>query len=639
MNKIINIGIFAHVDAGKTTLTEQLLYKSGAIRTLGRVDTGNTHTDTMDLERERGISIVSQPIAFTYKDLKVNLIDTPGHVDFVAEVERSLLPLDAAILVISAKESVQSHTRTLFHALETQKTPILIAVNKVDRLGVDIDQVLGDIQDLMKKSVPLQVVESYGTKDTQISALPETLDRRFLESLAEVSDASLDAYCQGLEDPVAIEDHFIRGIGNQDFYPLVFMSAMHGIGIEACLEAIFRWLPKPTWPADAPIGGMVFKVLCNHIKTKTHYIKLTSGHIGIRELIGDDKISRIMALQNGQLESVERLYAGDIGLVTGLHHLKVGDTFGTYTKALTNTLAQPSLSVKIGPERPSQRPGLLDALENMAAVDPYLSYQISEVDDHIYLNLFGYVQMEVVKEQLWRQYHIPVNFDDPTAIYKETPLAASEYIAGWGHEGMPYPVGVGLRVEPLPLGSGFQYTSEITTGFLKQTYQNGIEDGVSAYLDQGLKGWGLTDMKVTLIAYEYDSVSSTVSHYRDLTPIVLFEALKKVGTQLLWPIGDFYLNVPIAYMGRAVGDLTRMGASITKQVPETQSVSLTGTIPLVQALHYAMTVRAYTSGQGSFETRLTGYAPAPKGHEKNRVKFKVDPGERGTYLMYKRRAL
>jgi len=251
--------------------------------------------------------------------------------------------------------------------------------------------------------------------------------------------------------------------------------------------------------------------------------------------------------------------------------------------------------------------------------------------------LFGHVQLEILKEQLLRQYGVDVNFGDPSAIYMETPKGVGEYRAGWGHEGMPYPVGVGLRVEPLPLGSGFVYESQITTGYLKQTYQNGIVDGLHAYKDQGLMGWELTDMKVTLIDFEYDSVMSSVSHYRDLTPLVLFEALKQVGTQLLWPVGDFTLEVPLELMGKATSDLARMGACIEDNCMDSQVVKLTGSIPLVNAINYSLEVRAYTSGKGYFETRHRGYDVAPQGHVATRAKFKVDPANRGAYLMHKSR--
>lgn len=635
---IKNIGIFAHVDAGKTTLTEQLLYQTGAIRQLGRVDHGNTQTDSMALERERGISIISMPTSYNYQGQKINIIDTPGHVDFVAEVERSMLVLDGAILVISAKEGVQSHTRLLFNALSRMEVPTLIFINKIDRMGVEIEVVLAEIRKQLTPNIcVLQEVSGEGSKQAQIQAATLQPDDALIEALSTVDEEILLDYLDGVEiSHERLHQTMVTAVAARTLYPVLFGSALNGIGMQEMLGGINELLPNfsmpdiNSTPSDGA-SGIVFKVA--HQPGRVCMVKLTAGHIEHRGTLGENKITGLSRWNHGQTESINVLHAGDIGIVMGLHQFKVGDTFGHGINRKGFALGKPTLKVKISVDRPTQRQALLDALTIMADNDPYLSYELNEFNDDIYITLFGYVQMEIVEETLKRAYSIDIEMADPMTIYMETPVQMAEASVSMYEDGLPYHAAVGFRVEPLPRGSGVEYGSEITTGFLKQTFQNGVEDGVYAYLDQGLHGWELTDLKITLISYEFSSPVSTPSDYRDLSPLVLFDALKQAGTKLLWPLSEYQLEVPTDQMGRAMSDLKRMKATFEEPTIEGETCTITGIIPVDLSHNYALTVHQYTSGMGHYESKVIGYEDAPNDIYKERPRFKVDPSNRGEYLL------
>jgi len=633
---IKNIGIFAHVDAGKTTLTEQLLYHTGAIRKLGRVDHGDTQTDSMALERERGISIISMPTSYTYQGQKINIIDTPGHVDFVAEVERSMLVLDGAILVISAKESVQSHTKLLFNALKRMAVPTLIFVNKIDRMGVEIAKVLATIREQLSPAISvLQEVTNAGSKEAQLHTLTLQPDDALIELLATSDESLLIDYLEGEEiTHTRLYQTLQQAVAATVVYPVVFGSALNGIGLTEILDTINQLLPDFVPLESDETSGIVFKIARQHGKSgRVCMIKLTAGEVIHRGFIGEDKVTGLSRWNHGQIEPVSLLQAGDIGMVVGLHHFQVGDTFGQGTRNKGFALGKPTLKVKVQVERPTQRQELLDALTVMADNDPYLSYQLNAFNDDIYITLFGYVQMEIIEETLKRDYGIDIEMTDPMTIYMETPARVAEAAVSMHEDGLPYHAGVGFRVEPLPPGSGIEYISDVPTGHLKQTFQNGVVDGVHAYLDQGLHGWELTDLKITLISYDFNSVVSTPSDYRDLSPLILFDALKKARTKLLWPMSEYQISVPTTQMGRAMSDLRQMKATIDDPLIEADRCTITGIIPVDLCHNYQLTVHQYTGGLGYFESKVIGYEDAPSDVHKERPRFKLDPANRGEYLL------
>lgn len=633
---IKNIGILAHVDAGKTSLTEQLLYLTGAIRNLGRVDHGNTQTDTLALERERGITIKSMSSSYNYQGQKINIVDTPGHVDFVAEVERSMLLLDGAILVISAREGVQSHTKLLFNALKRMEIPTLIFVNKIDRVGVDIEKVITEIRIQLSSDIfLLQDVINQGSRQAQIKDLALQADDDLIELLSQVDETIMLDYLEGEHISIRrLHDTLKLSIAERAIYPVLFGSALHGIGMQEMLNEINELLPQFNAPDTDEPGGIVSGVTrMSDITTgRVCVIKLTSGKIKHRGFIGEDKITHLLRWNHGQVEAVQTLHTGDIGMVVGLNHLNVGDTFGEEAHHKNFSLAKPMLKVKVLVDRPDQRKNLLEALTLIEESDPYLSYELSEFSDDVYINLFGYVQMEIIQETLKRDFGVGIQMTDPMTIYMETPSAIAESIIAIHEDGLPFLAGIGFRIEPLARGSGIQYVSELKIGGLTKRFLNGIADGVFSHLDQGLHGWELTDMKIILIDYQLIP-DSTPAEYRKLCPLVVFDALKKAGTKLLWPISEYQLSIPTTEMGKAMSDLRKMKATIEEPTIKGDNCIITGNVPVALCQNYEVAVHQYTAGMGYFESKFFGYEDAPQDMYQKRPQFQVDPANRGEYLI------
>lgn len=655
----ITLGIFAHVDAGKTSITEQLLYCAGAIRAAGTVDQGNTHTDTLALERERGISIMAAPISFEYRGIKFNLIDTPGHTDFVAEVERSMAVLDGAILVISAKEGVQSHTRLLFSTLQRLGIPTIIFVNKIDRMGVDLDALMAQVRsELTPDVLPLQAVTNAGSCDCTLSTLfdesyhvLEEARWQVAENLIALSQSLIETLSPQLQQQLIeaqLSDSLLPWLKSRTeqgmIHPLLFGSAKLGLGIEACLEALSQLLPSFSlnpFNAAAPLG-YAFKVLRPHAKTREVFIKLYQGSIGIREALAGCCVTRIEALHQGERVVVDRLYAGDMGIISGLSTLRVGDLCDAHQVLSPDVLQQqplpkptsalrtPLLSVRLMPAKPSERVALLDALGRLADQDPYLCYTLSPHDPGIQLQLFGVVQLEILTETLLREAQLEIHCDAPQPLYAETPLLATAVEIPI-YKRYSFAAGVGVRIEPLPLGSGLIIDSEVSLGDLRQTFQNGALEGLRSYLDQGLIGWPITDARILFTHSGFDSVSSTPKDFRDLAPLAVFEALKHSGTQLLWPMQRFELIVPEQAMSRAIADLAAMQSDYQVVGPG----RLSGRVPIATSLNYAQHVQHFTEGQGLWATTFDGYAPAPTAHVAERPYYSVHPTATQAYLKAK----
>jgi ribosomal protection tetracycline resistance protein len=633
LRNIKNIGIFAHVDAGKTTLTEQLLYNAGAIKEAGRVDNGDTRTDNNSIERERGISIYTMPASYDYKDQQINIIDTPGHVDFVAEVQRSMLVLDGAVLVISAREGVQSHTKLLFKSLKKMNVPTLIFINKIDRMGVDTAAVIKQIKKQLTEDIFItQSIQNEGTKEASIDNLPLTADDNTIEILSAYDGCLLDDYLDNKKiDTARLGSSLQYAIKTCHLYPVLYGSALKNIGIHIMQDCINEMLPMFEAGKQSKLGGVVFKIFYTNNQIRNIVVKLTSGSIKKYDYIGDDKITSIYTWKHGRVHSVDYLCAGEIGYLINARHLNIGDAFGCEHKHKMVDLGKPTLKAKISPATKSSRVALLSALNIMADCDPYLGYELNEFSDDIYINMFGHVQMEIVEETLKRDFDIDIEIDKPMTIYMETPIDTAE--ASVRIFTLPFAAGIALRIKPLPLGSGVVYRHDVQTGGLTKQFLKAIEDGVYSYLDQGLMGWEITDVEISLIDYQFNSVDSTPSDYRRLAPLVLFRALNEAKTRLLWPVHEYILSVPTNLMGRAINDLNTMKASIDTPQITGESCTITGKVPVEHINDYNLTVHEYTSGIGYFDSTLSGYEYAPDDISAQRKFFKTDASNEKEYLM------
>ena len=636
--KKLNIGIIAHVDAGKTTLTENILFLGGAIAKTGRVDKGDTQTDSMAVERRRGISVKATTTSFCYEDIKFNLIDTPGHVDFVAEVERSLSVLDGVVLVISAREGLQSQTRILMDTIMAQKIPTVIFINKIDRMGVQIEELIQETNEYMNERLIITqqlkltpesppVITSYNDED-YISRNADTLymlDDDLMEQFVNNKKITTELFNQKLV-------HFVN---QGELYPVFFGSALHGIGVECLLSQLPFYLPVSIDDNNKPLSGVVFKV-DNSGRERQVYVRLYQGSLNIRKQLKyrgkEEKVTRLSQLVDGKIVNQNSIEAGDIGILY-VKDLKVGDVLGEmWSKTRDIRLARPTFSVEVYPKLPEQKRAMYEALTLLADEDPLLDLYSEK---KLAVKMFGEIQLEILKELLLERYNIPVSFSDPVTIYMETPLSTATAKAYMFKDGIPYAATVGFRVEPLPQGSGLQYVTEVSYGDLEKTFQVAVEEAVLETCKNGMYGWEVTDAKVVFNFSEYNSVDSTPSDYRNLTPIVLMEAFIKAGMGLLEPYLDFELRVPLSSVGKALNDLRSMNAIINETKSDDISI-ITGLAPVDECKNYGTKVASYTEGQGVFLTKFHGYRDTEFTQDKvNEDEISI-AANKTLYLMHKR---
>lgn len=636
INKVLNIGIFAHVDAGKTTITEQLLFKSGVIKKIGRVDHGNTVTDSMSQEKKRGITIQAQPISFPINDIKINLIDTPGHVDFVAEVERSMQVLDGAILVLSAKEGVQAHTYLMFNSLRKLGIPFIIFINKIDRVGSDTLAVTQEIKkSLTNNIISIQKVFSEGTKEANVSDLFNSNIGENIELIAEYDEEVFNGFINNKVISTArLNNSIIKLSKNGILHPIVSGSALSGTGIIELLQAIKHFLPSNKLHTSGKSSFKVFKIKRNTKDIKQYYIKVFSGTVRVKDSIKGKKISKIDQLTHGKEVTSLSLLTGDIGIIYGVD-LEVGDSIGDIDSVKTLSLGSPTIKAGIKAVNPEHKHLLIHGINRIAESDPFLEYEQSKDHDEIYLNFFGEVQMEIVKDILLEKYGIEAQFLDPTVIYRETPIGIGEALIEMSDSENPFHATVGIIIKGGEPSSGIEIKSNVRVGNVPTSMWQGIHDGIYSALEQGLSGWAVTDITIIITKVEFNP-NSTPAEFRDITPMVVLEALNRAGTKLLWPLLHFELKVPKVYYGKAVSDLLKMKAVFTDPDISNEIVTIKGSIPVEKSRDYVLELADYTSGKGMMTTWFFCYSTADCALNKERKKIYPDPLDKTLYIMGKR---
>jgi ribosomal protection tetracycline resistance protein len=643
--KIVNIGILAHVDAGKTTITENLLFHSGIIKEAGRVDLGNTQTDSMELERRRGISIKASATSFTWNDIKINLIDTPGHVDFISEVERSLNVLDGAILVISAVEGIQSQTRILFNTLKALKIPTIIFINKLDRLGADSNKLINEIRKTMTKEIiSLQKVYGEGSKDIILDDLfkSDILNDDMINVLSDIDDSFLEAYVKDMNlDKCDIKKKIVFHSKQGSLYPVLFGAASLGIGIKELLNGITQYFPTYDGDSSEDLSGVVFKIERTDNNEKKVYVRLFQGKVCVRDIISvsnkdiTEKIKKINTLKNGKLIDESSICAGDIGIIYGTKSLQIGDIIGLPSSRIRNaSIVNPAFVTTISAVDIEKTDALFQALTILSEEDPFLELE-TDNQGHMYINLFGEIQMEILSSILEDLYNIKVEFSNTQTIYKETPKGVGTATMYMRREFNPFWATVGLKIEPDTRGAGLSYISNVSTGSLPKSFQNAIEEAVISTSKQGLFGLEVTDAKVTLIFGEFSSPVSTPADFRNVTPMVFMEALNEAKTQLLEPVSEFELRIPKSVISKAMWDLETMRATYNEPVIIEDEMLIKGFIPVDNSKEYKLKIAAYTEGKGTFITKFYGYKEVPFELAKTREKTTWDPLNKKEYLLYK----
>ena len=609
--KIINIGILAHVDAGKTTLTESLLYTSGAITELGSVDKGTTRTDTMALERQRGITIQAAVTSFDWKNYKINIVDTPGHMDFLAEVYRSLSVLDGAILVISAKDGVQAQTRVLFHALRKMKIPTIIFVNKIDQGGINLQSVYQNIREKLSD----EIIVMQDVLFTPEVSLTDIADIEKWESVVGENDELLEKYIAG--EPLEIQDlqrEKCRRIQNSSLFPVYHGSAKNNIGTEKLIEVITETFTSGADNNQSELCGSVFKIEYTDQKKRLVYLRLYSGTLRLRDTIllaqkQKLKITEMRIPSNGEIVQADIACCGEIAILSN-DTLKLNDILGN-TELLPRKAWEenptPLLRTTVEPQKPEQRELLLNALTEIADTDPLLHYYVDTITHEIILSFLGKVQLEVICSLLIERYHVNINVKEPTVIYLERPSKAANHTIHIEVPPNPFWASIGLSVTPLPMGSGVQYESKVSIGYLNQSFQNAVAEGVRHGLEQGLYGWEVTDCKICFEYGLYYSPVSTPADFRFLAAVVLEQALKKCGTQLLEPYLSFTLYAPQEYLSRAYNDAPKYCAEIESTQLKNDEVIFKGKIPARYIGEYRNDLNFYTNGRSVCLTELKGY--------------------------------
>ncbi len=507
--RTLNLGILAHVDAGKTSLTERLLYAAGVIDQIGSVDDGSTQTDSLALERRRGITIRSAVVSFVINDVTVNLIDTPGHPDFIAEVERVLNVLDGAVLVISAVEGVQAQTRVLMRTLARLHIPTLIFVNKIDRGGAQHERVLQSIAEKLTPAlVSMGSTHQLGTRTADFTRYREG-DVGFVASLADAlaahDDALLSAYVADMAavSYTQLRDQLAAQTRQALVYPVFFGSAITGAGVDELIAGIAELLPAAEGDIDGPVSGSVFKIERGSAGEKIAYVRMFSGSVRTRDRLqfrdSEAKVTAIGVFDRGSAVSRASVTAGQIAKLWGLGDIQIGDTLGVSRTTSDHHFAPPTLESVIVPRQPAQKGALHVALAQLAEQDPLINLRLDDVRHEISISLYGEVQKEVIQDTLANDYNLEVDFRETTTICIERPIASGAAVEIQRKESNPFLATIGLRVEPAPLDTGVQFRLDgEVLGTMPLAFFKAVEDAVLNTIQQGIFGWQVTDCTVTM---------------------------------------------------------------------------------------------------------------------------------------------
>ncbi|MBP0461481.1 elongation factor G [Streptomyces montanisoli] len=671
----LNLGILAHIDAGKTSLTERLLHSAGVIDTVGSVDAGSTATDTLALERRRGITIKSAVVSFPVGTTTVNLIDTPGHPDFIAEVERVLSVLDGAVLVVSAVEGVQAQTRVLMRTLRRLRIPTLVFVNKIDRAGAqgagerlpaELARRLGTsfvpLGRIAAAGGPGAAYEPYGPHDADhVAALAE--------HLADRDDALLAAYVA--DEASLTYGRLRRELAAQTarclVHPVLFGSAITGAGVDALVTAVRTLLPAADGDPCGALSGTVFKVERGQGGERIAYARVARGTVRVRDRLrfGADgeggegregKVTGLSVFDNGAAVPAGEVQAGRIGTLRGLADVQVGDALGPAGEAPVEARAgasggffpPPTLETLVVPDRDTDRAALHAALAELAEQDPLIGYRKGELRrggaQDLYVCLYGEVQKEVVRETLADDYGIGVAFRETTVICRERLTGSGAAVEVKSRDGNPFLATVGLRVEPAPAGSGVAYRLGVELGSMPYAFMRAVEETVREALEQGLYGWRVTDLTVTLTHTGYNarqshahgtfdkSMSSTAGDFRNLTPLVLMDALRAAGTHVHVPVHRFSLDLPSDTYGAVLPLLARLGGVPDAPVVTGATTTVEGRVPAASVHALERRLVGPTRGEGLLETAFDHYAPV-HGTPPARPRWDDDPLDRRAYLL------
>ena len=593
-HKHICLGILAHVDAGKTTLSESMLYTAGSIRKLGRVDHQDAFLDTFELERARGITIFSKQAEFVWKDMEITLLDTPGHVDFSAEMERALQVMDFAVLVISGADGVQGHTVTLWRLLKQYQIPVFLFINKMDQEGTDRELILKEL----KKRLSDECVCFH-----ELSNL-ENAEDSCLENLAVCEEGMLEEY---LETGKLGLDSVVRAVRERKVFPCYFGSALRLEGVEELMEGLRTYMASPAYSHE--FGAKVYKIARDEQGNRLTYLKVTGGTLHVKDVLPgtEEKINQIRIYSGAKYEAVQSAAAGRVCAVTGPVSTYPGQGLGA-EKELDMFILEPVLTYQIQLPEDCDVHQMLLNLKQLEEEEPQLHIVWEEQLGEIHAQLMGEVQTEVLKSMIWERFKVRVEFGEGNIVYKET---IEEPVEGVGHfEPLRHYAEVHLLLEPGERGSGLQFTSACSEDVLDRNWQRLILTHLEEKEHKGvLTGAAVTDMKLTLTAGRAHLKHTEGGDFRQATYRAVRQGLKKAKSILLEPYYEFRLEMPSDHIGRAMSDIQKMYGRFDHPGMDGGTAVLTGIVPVATMRGYQREFISYTGGQGRMFCSLRGYEP------------------------------
>ena len=650
---IRNIGIFAHVDSGKTTLTEQILRYCGVIRRAGSVDNGDTVTDSLEIERRRGISVRSASVSFVIPgtDTRVNLIDTPGHVDFAGEVERSMTALDGAAVIVDAVEGVQPHTVAIWKALDKLDLPRFVFINKIDRAGSDHRRVFSELSKWLG-GVPFVLLSAVGNEGGRgCSSDMELTSERVCEALADADDEAAERYLSGgTMDEGYMTGKIAAASRAGKLIPVFCGAAAIGIGTDQALWGIKNCLP-PAGTSEKQLSGIIFAI--DHDKTlgKIAYARIFGGEASSRlcpTVIRDgkdtgsvSKITQIRRSVGSKYEDIGKVTAGDIAALCGLPDVKIGDVIGEISQrtGVSPTIASPYLTVRVSPPSDDKLTPLIEALRELTDEEPHLKMRWEKTEREVDIDLTGQVQLEILDSMLKSRYGIEAAFSPPSVIYKETPTRSGRAFSCYT---MPKPCWaiVEMRFDPLPRGSGVQWDGgNVPHNQLFYKYQEHIRRSFFMSLSQGNFGWEVTDFKATLTGGEHHTIHTHPLDFFVATPMAVMDGLANCGTTLLEPLVDARITAPEEYLGKIIGDVTNMRGSFDTPEMINGSFMLEAVLPVSECMDYPIKLASETAGKGRYYQQFKGYREIPPELGKTTPWRGICPRDTAKWILYARGAI
>jgi len=631
MEAIRNVALLAHVDAGKTTLTERLLFHTGAIRKLGSVEEGTTRSDTLEVERRRGISVMTTLTPFEYKGVRFNLFDTPGHADFAAQVEKSLWALEGAVLLVSAPDGVEPYTVQLSEVLERCHIPYLVFINQCDRPTADADKTF------------LDVAQSLRVRAFRLPPGNEVGDE-WAETLCEEDEATTERY---LSQGFLTREQAARATRAQMGYclvPVLSGSAATGEGVGALLDAMLELLPAPAGDPGGEVSGRVFGLVQDRALGCGAHVKLYSGTLRVRdavELPGRTcRILQIRSLTPQGWKDTGTLEAGDVGAVYGLSDCRVGDNVGSENCLPRGMglgiLRRPLARAEVIPASEEDMPALREAMERLSAEDPLLEVTWSPRLRTLEAGIMGSIQLEILESLLSQRFSLSVTFGKPHVVYKETPAGRGEGVCIYT---MPKPCWAKLWavVTPLPTGSGVEFVCSASPKRLPYRYRGQIEQTLPRALRQGRLGWEVTDIRIEIVDGEDHPIHTHPRDFIVATPWVVADALRDAGSRLLEPMLAAVVSVPEALGGRLMHELQEMRGTYTTTRAQGGFLRVEARLPAATSLDFPIRLASFTSGKGRYWAKPDGYELCPC--RETAPRRGVDPLDTARYILAMRNAV